>query len=87
MERSGLIKREVRGKRTYRISLGRRPAIGAAAAQGQAGFDYDELARRLLVQVVRCISESEGGPSELSSSEVVLLRRLLSSGGAEKVGA
>src|ERR1700734_3809774 len=87
MERAGLIDREVRGKRTYRISLGRaqatglarlgragRPASGGAfagssgvtgipgiagvagasgvAGAGAAEFDYDELARRLLVQVV-----------------------------------
>jgi DNA-binding PadR family transcriptional regulator len=36
MERSGLIEREIRGRRTYRIGL-----AGAA-------FDYDELARWLL---------------------------------------
>jgi hypothetical protein len=68
----------------------------AAAAEGSAGpavpagFDYDELARRLLVQVVRCISGAEGrGTSVLSSSEVVLLRRLLSPGSSadEAVGA
>ena len=85
MERSGLIEREVRGKRTYRISLGPAQAGGAVLAGGPghgdepghapgpfgrnhrggergapspdadaaAGFDYDELARRLLVQVVR----------------------------------
>jgi hypothetical protein len=74
MERSGLIQREVRGKRTYRITLGTvegfGPAprarvaaaaggvsLGAAAAaipEGLGGdFDYDELARRLLIQVVR----------------------------------
>jgi hypothetical protein len=81
MERSGLIEREIRGKRTYRISPGR----GAAAAPARAGaapqrgtqvaaaesgaegaaetgaegteeFDYDELARRLLLQVVQRIS-------------------------------
>src|SRR5580704_12580742 len=88
MERAGLIDREVRGRRTYRISLGRaqatglarlgrpgRPAAGGAfagssgvsgipgiagvagapgvaGAGGAAEFDYDELARRLLVQVV-----------------------------------
>src|SRR3979409_1311088 len=85
MERSGLIEREVRGKRTYRIRLGpvaiagpggpgglgglggsaRVPihgavprvadaaagiaAAGGIPAPGTAGFDYDELARRLLV--------------------------------------
>lgn len=87
MERDGLIIREIRGKRTYRISLPEgaaaeptaRPAAvgggryaaepgtglasmapaggwhseGRSAATGTAGLDYDELARRLLVQVVR----------------------------------
>jgi hypothetical protein len=96
MERSGLIERDVRGKRTYRIRLGSMAgdvsAVGSAAgdvsAAGElsaagdrlsagdavaraggasgvrglagmpgpgsaAGFDYDELARRLLAQVVR----------------------------------
>jgi hypothetical protein len=84
MERTGLIEREIRGKRTYRIvatpaalqarqggppgqarPAGRagRPAaadgagrdIGRdlAAASAVPGFDYDELARRLLVQLVR----------------------------------
>ena len=93
MERSGLIEREVRGKRTYRIRLG--PATiagtvripgsiqgaiprvaggiggiagaGGIAAAGTAGFDYDELARRLLVQVVRRLagSDAEVGRSGL----------------------
>lgn len=105
MERSGLIEREVRGKRTYRITaaagaldgnaaatraavpIGRRssartpaapgrdpyPAAPAplAAAQdsarrlttaagGAAEFDYDELARRLLIQVVRQLAAGPG---------------------------
>jgi hypothetical protein len=71
MERSGLIKREVRGKRTYRITLGPaqarpagRPGTSAAMSAGAgpeaAGFDYDELARRLLAQVVRRITEVGG---------------------------
>jgi hypothetical protein len=80
MERSGLIVREVRGKRTYRIGLG--PAgvvsgVGAGAAvpgvpevtgAGAAGFDYDELARRLLVQVVRRLAaaDPEADPPEAS---------------------
>ncbi len=89
MERSGLIEREVRGKRTYRISLGSAHAIGSGGAArasgvagvamaaggigvggigvgdeagsgiGAAGFDYDELARRLLVQVVRRLAVAE----------------------------
>src|SRR5215469_6954074 len=82
MERSGLIEREVRGKRTYRIAAvpgaaaqmaaternparpasgPRRAARGTTAAlagdegggylppAGQGDFDYDELARRLLI--------------------------------------
>jgi hypothetical protein len=87
MERSGLIQRDVRGKRTYRISLGAadledadpgdaenaeagagggaglgRAGLGRAGlggAAGTAGFDYDELARRLLVQLVRRLAAAE----------------------------
>jgi hypothetical protein len=89
MERSGLIAREVRGKRTYRIGLGPARAIGPArvvsgvgaavpgvpevsgaggAGPGAAGFDYDELARRLLVQVVRRLAaaDTEADPPEAS---------------------
>ena len=101
MERDGLIVREVRGKRTYRITLtaqGRRRDKAGAAAPGSrkpravsapvadggqaaeptalpisgpgAGwlpdtlatgdFDYDELARRLLIQVVRRLAANPG---------------------------
>jgi hypothetical protein len=91
MERSGLIAREVRGKRTYRIGLGTARAVGPArvvprvgagaavpgvpevsgageASPGTAGFDYDELARRLLVQVVRRLAaaDPEEGPPKSS---------------------
>lgn len=113
MERDGLLMREVRGKRTYRITLpdgvaaaraakaaqaGRGAAdtgrlasalggadlASAAAATGMTslppavtarksgaaggtsgaagGFDYDELARRLLVQVLRRLAA--GGPGD-----------------------
>jgi len=91
MERSGLIEREVRGKRTYRIAAvpgasaqvaaterksartasgSGRAARGTTAAlagekgdgylgpAGQVDFDYDELARRLLVQVVRRLASA-----------------------------
>jgi hypothetical protein len=83
MERDGLIVREVRGKRTYRITLpGGEPrgaparfapsrAPDSAEPNGPAGrpeagrpeqaaaeFDYDELARRLLIQVVRRLAAS-----------------------------
>jgi hypothetical protein len=61
MERDGLIIREIRGKRTYRITLPADAAAGAGpggrgpgkAGLSGTGVDYDELARRLLVQVVR----------------------------------
>src|SRR6266702_3307443 len=93
MERSGLIEREVRGKRTYRISLGQAHAAGPArvAASGMAragvaggaagdlgdlrgeagaaGFDYDELARRLLVQVVRRLAAADPGYPDRSAGD------------------
>jgi hypothetical protein len=89
MERSGLIEREVRGKRTYRISLAPAHAIGSRRAAGipevamavgvsgpgevgngigAAGLDYDELARRLLVQVVRRLAAAEPEASQLDRS-------------------
>jgi hypothetical protein len=108
MERSGLIEREIRGKRTYRIAAARgasaqmaavqrKPAQAAsgpprparetgAAAAGDAGgyltpasqgdFDYDELARRLLVQVVRRIASGTGerepaGPADGALEQTV----------------
>jgi hypothetical protein len=98
MERSGLIQRDVRGKRTYRISLGAadledadpgdaenaeagagggaglgRAGLGGAGlggAAGTAGFDYDELARRLLVQLVRRLAAAEpDGTTQPEASE------------------
>jgi hypothetical protein len=109
MERSGLIEREVRGKRTYRIAAvpgasaqetaaernparpasGRgRSAGGSTAASagdedgsypapaGQGDFDYDELARRLLVQVVRRLASAPGqrepgGPGDGTQEQTV----------------
>jgi len=104
MERSGLIQRDVRGKRTYRISLGdavlgRADLPGADAGNlgtgtagtagtavtaglagtkminGAAGFDYDELARRLLVQLVRRLAAAE--PDAALAEENVRLREEL----------
>jgi len=96
MQRSGLIEREVRGKRTYRIAAAagaadvaaraaatrhqpaqppsgpgpaaRRTTAAALAVGGDRGmaaaapgdFDYDELARRLLIQVVRRLATTPG---------------------------
>jgi hypothetical protein len=111
MERSGLIERQIRGKRTYRIAavghVGQGPAglggraaggLGGRAAAGHAdqavavaaggrrsspgtdlpplpsaggdevGFDYDELARRLLIQVVRRLATAQD-TSPLESEE------------------
>ena len=100
MERDGLITREVRGKRTYRITLsgaaatrptaagaarngrGAAPTGAAAAANGEptaaratfpAEFDYDELARRLLVQVVRRLMTT---PADLEQTVAGLEREL-----------
>ncbi len=116
MERSGLIEREIRGKRTYRITPSpaaaeraaaqaaaaaqappsvrpRRPvtagmvptrrgaqaAVGAVtagsqrvagAATGAEDFDYDELARRLLVQVVQRLAAAPAQDTRPAASRV-----------------
>ena len=105
MERDVLIAREVRGKRTYRITLADGMAtVGAASATAPArpaadsrsarvsvpgthgemaaavenappGFDYDELARRLLVQVVRRLAAT---PADLEQTVAGLERELAS---------
>ena len=130
MERSGLIEREVRGKRTYRITLGPMPAAGpgspgrparipgvavaagaglpgragvpagtgeaagtggivgvgvgvggeAGSGAGPGGFDYDELARRLLVQVVRRLAAADpetGLPDRPASPDQVALQEMV----------
>jgi hypothetical protein len=105
MERSGLIERQIRGKRTYRIAAVGHPGLrsaglgdGAAAANADqraavgaasrrrggsgtdlpslpsaggdaAGFDYDELARRLLIQVVRRLATVQGDSAPPESDE------------------
>jgi hypothetical protein len=86
MERSGLIVREVHGKRTYRITLGDVEGFGpvsraiadsgASAAVSRpipssaAGdFDYDELARRLLVQVVRRLAAAPEASPRLAPAD------------------
>ncbi len=83
MERDGLISREVRGKRTYRIALS---ALSAQGAPGRAepplraeggglpafpgAVDYDELADRVIIRLVRRLAE-------LSPAELAVLERLL----------
>jgi hypothetical protein len=126
MERAGLIQREIRGKRTYRIIPG--PAAPPAAAPpaaavppgalaqpasapdggtwaataeapetdapagidsaaaglnlpgGPGGLDYDELARRLLVQVVRRLAGPDAGrtPGDLQETVASLEQKLAS---------
>jgi hypothetical protein len=79
MERDGLISREVRGKRTYRIALSA-PAAGRVAEPLRAedaglpafpgAVDYDELADRVIIRLVRRLAE-------LSPAELAVLERLL----------
>ena len=118
MERSGLIEREVRGKRTYRItptksavaqarSAAVSPRAGRAAAPAGSGarvtathgaqehgaqehggqeFDYDELARRLLLEVVQRLGvpgqgrepADDGGPGEEADDDASLARAVAS---------
>ena len=81
MERDGLISREVRGKRTYRIALSPPAAdrrggepLRAAGRSGcppsPAVIDYDELADRVIIRLVRRLAE-------LSPAELAVLERLL----------
>ncbi len=120
MERAGLIRREIRGKRTYRIDLtdeGRAraaqvgqqpvpatkelepkpasPAPASTEAEGEpssiprstvsssGALDYDELARRLLVQVAQRLAREEalqdpgaGGRTWMDRHVVSLERKL-----------
>lgn len=82
MERDGLINREVRGKRTYRITLSAPPAARLAAETARADdartvpmafpavIDYDELADRVIMRLLRRLTE-------LSPAELAMLERLL----------
>jgi hypothetical protein len=84
MERDGLINREVRGKRTYRITLSAQPAARLAtepAGTEDAGLpkvkvafppviDYDELADRVIMRLLRRLTE-------LNPAELAMLKRLL----------
>ena len=83
MERDGLINREVRGKRTYRITLSAQPATRLATEPARADdarppapvtfpavIDYDELADRVIMRLLRRLAE-------LSPAELATLERLL----------
>jgi hypothetical protein len=86
MERDGLISREVRGKRTYRIALPppaatRITAAPVASAPDVAAatvpvafppvIDYDELADRVLIRLLRRLAELN--PAELAALERLLV--------------
>jgi hypothetical protein len=83
MERDGLINREVRGKRTYRITLSAQPArlsaepvraddsaLPAVPVAFPAVIDYDELADRVIMRLLRRLTE-------LNPAELAMLKRLL----------
>jgi len=88
MERDGLINREVRGKRTYRITLSAPPAARLAGESARSGdgarpavpvafpaaIDYDELADRVIKRLLRRLAE-------LNPGELAMLERLLVPGG------
>ena len=88
MERDGLINREVRGKRTYRITLSAAPAarlatepvraedvLPAVPVAFPAVIDYDELADRVIMRLLRRLAE-------LKPAELATLQRLLAPGNA-----
>ena len=83
MERDGLINRDVRGKRTYRITLSAQPArlsaepvragdsaLPAVPVAFPAVIDYDELADRVIRRLLRRVAE-------LNPAELAMLERLL----------
>lgn len=84
MERDGLISREVRGKRTYRITLStpvsaRTVADGGSKADGAMPvafppvIDYDQLADRVILRLLRRLAELS--PGELATLEHLLAPR------------
>jgi hypothetical protein len=88
MERDGLISREVRGKRTYRITLSSpvpaRTVADTAATAGDAALpavpvafsaviDYDELADRVILRLLRRLAELS--PADLATLEHLLTPR------------
>ncbi len=69
MDRAGELTREIRGKRTYRISAvsGASPSgvddvLNAADGADGAEMDYDQVASALLLQVVQTLNEGKRQP-------------------------
>jgi hypothetical protein len=76
MAKAGLLTRQIRGKRTYRISHSGngdvRVAVNGASSQTQEPLDYDELAVALLAQVARVAA----APTDTSETASWARRRL-----------
>jgi hypothetical protein len=86
MAKAGLLTRQIRGKRTYRISnsasngaratvVGGGAGVGSGVAAGidnEGPMDYDELAAALLAQVARVAA----APTDVSESATWARRRL-----------
>jgi len=60
MEKEGQIQREIRGKRTFRISSasGAPAAVAPVRSDGAQDIDYDELAAALLARTAQVLSSS-----------------------------
>jgi hypothetical protein len=77
MAKAGVLNRQIRGKRTYRITYNAKGAAQAAASSsmavgGDGPMDYDELAAALLAQVARAAA----APSDTSEAATWARRRL-----------
>jgi hypothetical protein len=76
MAKAGLLARQIRGKRTYRISNNANGAVRNVASgsevSGNGVLDYDELAAALLAQVTRAAA----APTDTSESASWARRRL-----------
>jgi len=77
MAKSGVLNRQIRGKRTYRITYNAKGAEKASrgpavSLNGDGPMDYDELAAALLAQVARAAA----APSDTSEAATWARRRL-----------
>ncbi len=75
MAKAGLLTRQIRGKRTYRIEHNANGAVRTIAgveSNGQGLLDYDELAAALLAQATRAAA----APTDTSESASWARRRL-----------